>query len=446
MTSARKRGQFDRYRHFVPRTPLLLALLAALPGSAAALDLEYDVGLSVGYDDNLSLTEDNEISDTVVTPLVRFTAEQDGPRVQLQARGDFRYPIYLDNSFDDRFRGKFSGNLDWTLLPERLDWVFQDYMSPQQIDDLASSSPDNEQQVNLFVTGPTLYARFGAATRGQFDLRYGNSYAEENDEFNGDRYSAAARVLHDLNATSAISGNLEAVDVEYDDSAQTSDYKRYDAYVGYKRKGSKLSVDADLGYSRLDQRISSGHDDDPLARIKADWRFSSRSLLRLTARYQFTDATQNLVTPTFDFADRDIIYLNYPDIVVDPDVYRERMAKLAYQYRTERTTLTLQPVYRRLRYLEGSDEQDQTRTGALFDVDYRLRQLLTLSFLAGYEDRDYDDISREDKNTLLNLGLENQFTRHWIGRFDVSYRERDSNAPGRSYEDNAYFLTVIYRR
>jgi hypothetical protein len=122
-------------------------------------------------------------------------------------------------------------------LPERLDWVFQDYMSPQQINDLASSSPDNEQQVNLFVTGPTLYARFGAATRGQFDLRYGNSYAEENDDFNGDRYSAAARVLHDLDATSAISGNLEAADVEYDDSAQTSDYKRYDAYVGYKRKG-----------------------------------------------------------------------------------------------------------------------------------------------------------------------------------------------------------------
>jgi hypothetical protein len=69
---------------------------------ASALDLEYDVGLSVGYDDNLSLTEDNEISDTIVTPLVRFTAEQDGPRVQLQARGDFRYPMYLDNTFDDR--------------------------------------------------------------------------------------------------------------------------------------------------------------------------------------------------------------------------------------------------------------------------------------------------------------------------------------------------------
>jgi len=253
-------------------------------------------------------------------------------------------------------------------------------------------------------------------------------------------------VLHDLDATSAISGNLEAADVEYDDSAQTSDYKRYDAYVGYKRKGSKLSVDGDVGYTRLDRRASADHDNDPLIRVKADWSISSRSLLRLTARYQFTDATQNLVTPTFDFADRDIIYLNYPDIVVDPDVYRERMAKLTYQYRTERTTLRLQPVYRRLRYLDDSDQQDQTRTGALFDVDYRLRQLLTLSFLAGYEDRDYDDISREDKNTLLSLGLENQFTRHWIGRFDVSYRERDSNAPGASYEDNAYFLTVIYRR
>ena len=92
-----------------------------------------DVGLSVGYDDNLSLTEDNEVSDTIVTPMLLFTAEQDGPRVQVQARGDFRYPMYLDNTFDDRFRGKFAGNVNWTMLPERLDWVFQDYMSPQQI-------------------------------------------------------------------------------------------------------------------------------------------------------------------------------------------------------------------------------------------------------------------------------------------------------------------------
>ena len=447
MTSARKRGQFDRYRHFIPRTPLLLALLAALPGTASALDLEYDVGLSVGYDDNLSLTEDNEVSDTIVTPLLRFTAEQDGPRVKVQARGDFRYPMYLDNTFDDRFRGKFAGNVDWSLLPDRLDWVFQDYMSPQQINDLASSSPDNEQQVNLFVTGPTLYARFGAATRGQFDLRYGNSYAEESDEFNGDRYSAAARVLHEIDATSKISGNLEAADIKYDSEGAASDYKRYDAYVGYGRKGPKLSFDLDLGYTQLDREASPDHDDDPLARVRADWRFSSRSLLRLTARYQFTDATQNLITPTFDFADRDIVYLYYPDIVVDPDVYRERMAKLAYEYTSERTSLRLQPYYRRLRYFDDATlNQDQNRTGALLDIDYRLRPLLTLSFVAGYEDRDYDDIDREDKNTTFNLGLENQFTRHWIGRIDARYLERDSNAPGRSYEDNAYFITVFYRR
>ena len=203
----------------------------------------------------------------------------------------------------------------------------------------------------------------------------------------------------------------------------------------------------DLGYTRLDRSASTDHDNDPLARLKADWIISSRSLLRLTARYQFTDATQNLVTPTFDFADRDIVYLYYPDIVVDPDVFRERMAKLAYDYKSERTRLRLQPYYRRLRYLnETAEDQDQERTGVLLDIDYRLRPLLTLSFLAGYEDRDYDDIAREDKNTTFNLGLENQFTRHWIGRFDVNYLERDSNVPGRGYEANSYFLTVIYRR
>jgi hypothetical protein len=434
-----------RAPHRIFKTPLLLALLSAIPGPAGALDLEYDVGLSLGYHDNLSLTEDNKISDEILTPLVRFTAEEDASRVKLQARGDFQYPMYLENNFDDRFRGKFAGSLDWTLLPERLDWVFQDYLSPQQINDLDSFSPDNEQQVNLFVTGPSLYLRFSPRTRGQFDLRYGNSYAETTDTFNGDRYGGAARVQHEIDATSKISGNLEAADIRYDSEGEAADYKRYDAYVGYGRKGHRLSFDVDAGYTQVDRKASSSHDSGALGRLKADWRFSSRSVLALTARYQYTDATQNLITPTFDFADRDIVYLAYPDIVVEPNVYRERTAKLSYQYSSVRTTLRLQPFYRRLHYLDDL-LQDQDRTGVLFNVDYRLRPLLTLSFLAGYEERKYDDIDRKDKNTSVNLGLEDQFTRHWIGRMDLRYAKRDSNSPGRSYDANAVFFSMIYRR
>ena len=43
------------------------------------------------------------------------------------------------------------------------------------------------------------------------DLRYTNSYAEENATFNSDRYSIAARVLHDLSSIRTIIANLEAL-------------------------------------------------------------------------------------------------------------------------------------------------------------------------------------------------------------------------------------------
>ncbi|MBF6024314.1 outer membrane beta-barrel protein [Lysobacter niastensis] len=446
MTIARKgQSAIHRAPRRIRRTALLLSLLAVLPGTSGALDLEYDVGLSLKYGDNLSLTEDNEVSDTVLSPVVRFTAEEDSSHIKLQARGDLFYPIYLQNNFDDDFRGKFSGTLDWMIVPDRFDWVFQDYFSPQQIDELDSYSPDNVQQVNLFVTGPTLYARFGAATRGQFDLRYGNSWAETSEDFNGDRYGAAARVRHDIDAVSYITGNLEGADINYDPEGERADYKRYDAYVGYGRKGPQLSFDVDLGYTELDRDISPDKDSGALVRARADWRFSSRSLLGLTARYQYTDATQNLVTPTFDFSNRDLIYLAYPDILVQPEVYRERMGKLVYQYKSERTTFRVQPYYRSFEYLDDLAE-DQVRAGALFDVDYRLRPLTTLSFLAGYENRDYDDTDREDDNLVVGVGLEQQFTRHWIGRFDYEYLDRDSNEAGRSYEANSVTLTVIYRR
>ncbi len=431
--------------HAMPRATLCLALLAALPGNAAAFDLEYEAGLAVKRSNNINLSEGDPISDTVISPQLRFQADQDGPRIQLAARGDAQYLHYTSNTFDDEIRGTFAGKLNWTVLPERMDVVFQDYLSRQPVDQLAPLSPTNEQQANVFIVGPSFHARLDGTTRGQLDLRYTNSYAEDTKAFNGDRFDAAARVLRKLSATQTVSANLKATKAEFNDLGASSDYTAYDGYIGYKLNRKVIDADIDLGYSRLDPRSSGANASSALVRATLDWRISPRSLLTTTVRHQLTDATQSLITPSLELDRRSFSDFRYLDVSVRPNPYRERLLRMRYQFSGERLTARLVPYYRRIRYLDGLIE-DQDRRGGLVDIEYRLQPRLDLSVLVAREDRKYVDIAREDKDLAISVGLANRFTRHWTGRIDVQRRQRDSTAIGRSYDANAVILSLSYRR
>jgi len=94
-------------------------MLAAPP--AAALDLKYDTGAYLRFSDNINLGETDQTSDTVLAPFFRFEAEEIGSRVRFNARGEVEYDDYLRDSFDDSATGKFSGRMNWAVLPQRLE-------------------------------------------------------------------------------------------------------------------------------------------------------------------------------------------------------------------------------------------------------------------------------------------------------------------------------------
>lgn len=425
-------------------TPIGLGLAIALCGSAGAVDVDYEVGVAAKRSDNVNLSEFDPVSDTVISPRLYFEADQSGTRVQLSAKGDFEYLHYTGDTFDDETRGRFAGSLNWSVLPGHVDFVLQDYLSLLPVDELVAYSPTNQQQVNVLTAGPTFHARFSPTTRGKLDLRYINSYAEENDDFNSDRYGAAARLIHDIDKNHSVSANVEATDVRFDRGGTASDYRRYDGYVTTEMRRRQFDLSADLGYTRLERDISNDRSSHPLARVRLDWRLSPRSLLGTTVRYQVSDATESLMEP-LEFQRRDFNDFDIPYGLVEPDVFRERMIRTRYVYRGERGDLQVAPYYRRIRYIDNAVE-DQDRRGARLSLDYRLKPRLTLSLFASAENRDYVGIVRKDKDRLASIGLANRFTRHWTGRIDLQRRERDSSAFGRSYDENAVMVSFSYRR
>lgn len=420
-----------------------MGMLAAPP--AVALDLKYDTGAYLRFSDNINLGETDQTSDTVLAPFFRFEAEEAGARVRFNARGEVEYDDYLRNSFEDGATGKFSGRMNWAVLPQRLDFVVQDYLDNQPIDDLDAFNPGNRQQVNLLVAGPSLHLRFNPVTRAQIDARYGNTWAEDTPSFRGDRYTLGGKVVRELGRRASLSAHVEGTTVKYDDAGSAADYKRYDAFLGFTGRRSHLDMDVAVGYSRLELDRSGQSKSSPLVRAELGWDPSARSRLSANLRYQYADATQGLIAPTVDFSDAAMSWLAYPDLVVDPNVFRERTVKLAYRFTGERVSARLQPYYRKLDYVTPSIE-DQQRQGALADIEYRMRPLTTVSLLIGHEERKYGSSIRTDRDLVLNLGLTHQFSRHWIGRLDVRRVERNSSADGRSYDANGAMLTITYRR
>jgi uncharacterized protein (PEP-CTERM system associated) len=277
----------------VARLPL--ALLLALPGGAFAFDLEYRLGTSVLYSDNINLSELAPDEETVVAPEFEFTARQVGSTLEFNARGALQYLDYQSGAYKSEFRGEFAGQLQWKMIPQRLDFVVEDYLSQQPIDITSGVTPNNRQQVNVLTFGPSLFLRFGESMRGQLDARYTDTYAEETQDFNGKRYNLGAHLFRQFNPLSSISLNAEGARVEYDNTLLDADYRRYDGYAGYKRESNRLALDLIAGYTRIEPKNNDPDLDGPLFRGRLDWELSARSRLNARLAYQFSDIALDAV-------------------------------------------------------------------------------------------------------------------------------------------------------
>ena len=99
------------------------ALLLAMGGRADAARLNYQVELTGLHSDNIDLSEDDQVEESALIPRVDFDYLSEGSRVDIEARGSFERRFYINNRYDDETRGEFAGQLDWTILPQRMSFV-----------------------------------------------------------------------------------------------------------------------------------------------------------------------------------------------------------------------------------------------------------------------------------------------------------------------------------
>ena len=428
-------------------TGMLLTLM--LPSAVSAFQLDYLVELGLERNDNVNLSEDDPESATILRPMLGFNLQQEGSTVQANASGVVEYRDYTGGEFSNEFRGQLAGHLNWTMMPERLNLTIEDYVSVQPIDPLAQDTPNNQQQTNVFAIGPTLNFRLGPTVRGQAELRYINSHAEETQEFNTQRVSGALRAIKDLSTTSTISANVVDERIDFTEADAGPDYSRYSVFGRYTRNWTRLDLLTDFGYSWLDysgNTIENRHD--PLARATLNWRASERSTFTVDAAYQFSDAASGMMTTAIGTTIPTNIATG--DATTTSQAYLEQRLALGYAYRGDRTGFTVAPYYRKLDYsssdTEGETGLDQTGKGATAGMSYLLRPLISTGLTATGENLNYDQIAREDKSWTVTAFLRQQWARNWSWRVELTHYKRDSSAPGQSSDQNIAYFGITYTR
>ncbi|QSX77676.1 porin family protein [Agrilutibacter solisilvae] len=420
-------------------------LLAGLAGNAHAARLNYQIELSGLYSDNIDLSEDDQNTETVLIPRLLFDFKEEGSAVEVEARGQIERRRYLQNRYDNETRAEFAGQLNWTVIPQRLHFVAEDYLTEEPINFRDGRYPGNLQRVNIFIAGPSLFARMGPATQFQLDLRAADSQAEVATGFDGSRYIAAAVLQRDMTPTTTGSFHLTTTKAQFDDVTEAVDFKRHDGFVRLQGQRRDTEYELDLGYSRLDRELA---DDESMTIFRAtvQSQLSSRSRLRFRLRHEFSDEVQDMVVRLSD-PDEALIpdLLDVSSSLVSAGVYEQRAAELDYRYTGERVMLRLRPIYRRLSYLDRTDA-DRSERGIFFQADYRLRPLVTVFIGGSFRKRDFDSIDERDHDRVIRVGFDQQLSRHWGWRAEALRNERDSNLPDPRYKENAVQVTVWWKR
>jgi len=423
---------------------LPLALAAALPCTAQAVRIDYQLELTGLHSDNIDLSEDDQVSENVLIPRLVFDIREEGAALEVQARGAIERRIYLEDRFPDENRGQFAGQLNWAISPQRLHFVVEDYLSHESTNIREGRYPGNLQRVNVFLAGPSLYARLGKATGFRLDLRGVESDAEEAEDFDARRYSVAASLQRQMGAAATGSLNYAWFDVDFDDPAAT-DYRRHEGFARYGGRLRDIVYEIDLGASRLVPRLAGGDTSLALARVTVEWQATPQSRLRLRARQQFGDEVQGLIFRLSD-PEEDLVPdpVDYAPVVTG-GVYRLRHAEVDYRFTGQRAGLRLRPIYRRFRYIDEI-AADRDERGISAQASYRLAPRTDVFLDAATRERDFLLDGEEQRDHVYGLGFEHRLSRHWGLRGEVFRNDRDSNVADSRYKENGFLLTIWWKR
>jgi hypothetical protein len=219
---------------------------------ARAESFDYGADVGVGESDNVTLVENNKVSQTMAITDLDFDFKDQTRRFDVDAKGNFSYLDFLQNAYSNEFIGRFDGNANVALIPQHVTWVLTESFGQSQIDPFLAVVPTNLENVNYVATGPDLVFRLGPTVFLDMSARYART-TYQTDPFDSNAVLASAALGLALSAQSSISINGNFKRMLFDDTEVNTDFERSSAYVHYEVEGARTNLTANLGVTKVTQ-------------------------------------------------------------------------------------------------------------------------------------------------------------------------------------------------
>ena len=412
------------------------AAVALSAGTASAADLEYGLEVGVGTSDNITRVPANEIDETIATAGVDLRFVQDGSRVDADILLDLSYFDYLDGTYGSEVFGNAQAELRLALVPDRLEWLFQDSFGQMEINPFEVATPLNRQNVNYFTTGPDLRLRLGSAANL---LLFGRMSVTDYEEtpLDAERLTGGLALTRELSSLASVSLNAVAERVDFDDPVFGSNYDRQSAYLRYQATGARTRLAAEAGYTSLHDFGDSTNS--PLFSLEIERDLSPASTLTLSGGVRSTDAAEALrggaQSSAFSFR---------PDAVATADPFETRHASIGWRYQAQRTTIVLSGGWEEDVY-ERVDSLDRERTILQATLERRLTRTLRLRVSGSLAQSDYGTAGFDDDETHVGLGLSWNATGRLFVELDADSIQHDTSNPLLDWDETRIFLRLAWR-
>ena len=407
--------------------------MASGPGAFAVV-FEPGVGVGLEYTDNAALTADNQLDDLIAIGYIGAKlADTDGPLVA-DITASLNHHRYTKDTFEDQRYFNLGATADWGMIPNRFNWLLNNFYSQRPINSTQPNTPDNIQDSNFFTFGANIVAPISA--RQVFSLRpeYRNFYYELQ-ETDNQQFSVAAGWSYQINALSSMGLNGSVRTIDYDQPL-IDDVTFSSLFLAVAVRRYRSNFSTNLGSTHVER--DNGQSTEEFAG-NLDWRFdlTQRSRFRTFVSTDLTDSSSGALNATVDPGTGDP-----NDLQITTDVIRSKVLTLAYAREDGVLESSLTGQLRELNYSESPNDRRIRSLNAVFN--YPVSGLLASGFYARYRHTELIDLLRTDNDYTVGANLRYQLSRKLRGSFDIKYRNRDSTVEVQSFNELSAYVSLTY--
>jgi len=396
----------------------------------------YTLEAGAGHSDNITRVDSGEIDETIATLGLDLSMEVERSRFTADVDINADYYEYLEDTFDSEVVGAGSALLNFSLVPDRLNWRFDDYFGQQSNDPFSPVTPETRESVNYFSTGPDLLLRFGPVGMRVFAQYSLASY--ETSPIDNERMAGGFSIGRPGTSGQGLSFNAAYESVAFNDQP-ANDFDRLSSYLGYGISGARTEIRVEGGYTWLKPDVGE-ESDAPRFLLNVQRELTRYSTLTLSAGTQLTDSSAALSSSVDGSGGGS----GAPIVTATADPYQNDHASLTWGFNRHRTSLNIGVDWDDDEY-ENQAALDRTMTSINVAIDRRLGARIGAGLSARFMDEDFDTAGLGAKTDEYSAWLTWDIGQSVGLRLTLERSDRDTSTGTGNYVDNRGFLTIYYQ-